>query len=92
MPYSIGMNNASHSACPLCPLMDCGYCHAHMPQGTALYSVKVTSDGHTATCTVVRYPASGKARTLAYVREATPVLALREGRRAVRMARHCGGL
>lgn len=61
---------------------------------TSLYTVNVVSVGYDVTCTVTRYPGGGfsKPRTVAYVREASRASAVREARRAVRNARHCGGL
>lgn len=60
----------------------------------SLYSVNVVSVGYDVTCTVTRYPAGphSKPRTVAFIREATRKSAVREARRAVRRARHCGGL
>ncbi len=69
-----------------------GMNNAAQTTGHSLYAVNVLSVGYSVECTVTRYPASGKPRTVAFIRERNGAEAVRAARRAVRNARHCGGL
>ncbi len=78
MPYTIVMNNA-----------------ASITTEPTIYTVNVVSVGYDVTCTVTRQPGRhhpGKAHVLCTTRERDAARAVREARRMVRIARHCGGL